>query len=216
MNDGLMEQKNNVRGPGRTTRDDWLKAAMHTLINEGVSQVKILTLASDLECARSSFYWYFKNRSELLDSLLDFWSKTNTQAIIDAADVSADNIILALAQLYADWLPGNTFNTSLDFAIRDWAKRSESVRLAVLEGDKVRMQAIAKMFTRHGYPIEEAEIRARIVYLTQIGYSTLDQRETWEQRASRGALYLQCMTGIKPTKAQIDFLLNATEDKLRA
>lgn len=198
----------NVRGPGRTTREDWLEAALQTLISEGVNEVKILTLAGKLDCARSSFYWYFKNRSELLDALLEIWATKNTRAIISAAKVPADSINFALAQLYVEWLSGEKFDVSLDFAIRDWAKHSEPVKQLVIIGDTTRMNAIASMFIRHDYKPDEANIRARIVYLTQIGYSTMDQRETWEQRSSRAELYLQCMTGIEPSDKEIDSIIN--------
>ena len=49
-----MDLKTRVRGPGRTTKEDWINIALHTLITEGVEQVKILTLANKLNCARSS------------------------------------------------------------------------------------------------------------------------------------------------------------------
>ena len=74
------------RGPGRTTREDWIQIALDTLISEGVDSVKVLVLAQKLDCARSSFYWYFKNRTDLLDSLLDYWQITNTRALVTSAN----------------------------------------------------------------------------------------------------------------------------------
>jgi len=79
------EEKINVRGPGRTSKADWINIAMQTLVEEGIDQVKVLTLSTKLNCARSSFYWYFKNRSELLDSLLNQWDDTNTPTIVKGA-----------------------------------------------------------------------------------------------------------------------------------
>ena len=197
------DRKPGVRGPGRTSREDWIKTALDTLVSEGVEQVKVLTLAAKLECARSSFYWYFRNRSELLEALLDHWADTNTKSIILSASKSAENINVALAQLYAGWLTGATFDTSLDFAIRDWARRSGSVRRALDVSDAARIDAIAAMFRRHNFPDSEAEVRARIVYFTQIGYATLDQRETWQARIERSRDYLFCMTGIQPSDTEV-------------
>lgn len=205
------DRKPGVRGPGRTTREDWVQTAMDTLISEGVDQVKVLALAAKLDCARSSFYWYFKNRSELLEALLDRWAETNTKAIIAAASMPAETINLALAQLYAGWVSGQTFDTALDFAIRDWARRSGSVRRALDVSDGARIDAVASMFRRHGYDSDEADIRGRIVYFTQIGYATLDQRESWQVRVSRSRNYLYCMTGVMPTQEEVNFLVESTE-----
>ncbi|SPH27327.1 hypothetical protein ASD8599_03793 [Ascidiaceihabitans donghaensis] len=200
MQDG---KKAGGRGPGRTTRQDWLTAALDTLISEGEDQVKVLSLAAILDCPRSSFYWYFKNRSELMDALLDTWAATNTKALIDAADNDGATICEALAKLFSKWVYGSAFDTKLDFAIRDWARRSGTVRRALDESDIARIAAISLMFERFSYPPAEADVRARIVYFTQIGYATLDQREDYDTRMKRGAQYLFCMTGQTPTRDEI-------------
>ena len=57
----------NVKG----TRADWLNVAMDVLISHGVEQVKVLALAERMGVSRSSFYWYFKSRQDLLDALTD-------------------------------------------------------------------------------------------------------------------------------------------------
>jgi len=209
-------QKTRHRGPGRTSRDDWLNAALDTLIMEGVEQVKVLTLAEKLDCARSSFYWYFKNRAELLDALLDHWQSTNTRALIEAANQPAETIIEALAGLYASWIMGSDFDMLLDFAIRDWARRSGTVRRALDISDTARIDAIAGMFRRFGYPENEADVRGRIVYFTQIGYATLDQRESWEDRIARSRDYLSCMTGVQPSDGEAEAVIAHAKRRLQA
>ena len=54
----------------KVTRQDWLNVAMDVLVSDGVEQVKVLTLGERLGVSRSSFYWYFKSRQELLTALL--------------------------------------------------------------------------------------------------------------------------------------------------
>lgn len=200
------DRKQGVRGPGRTTREDWLEVALETLVKEGVDQVKVLTLASKLDCARSSFYWYFKNRSELLEALIDHWANTNTRALIEAASQPADTVLYALGNLYASWVKRDKFDTKLDLAMREWARKSEKVRRALDVNEGARLEAIAAMFRRYDYPFSEADVRARIVYFTQIGYATKDDNESWELRISRGRDYLYCMTGRHPTDAEVQAL----------
>ena len=62
------------------------------------------------------------------------------------------------------------------------------------------------MFLRFGYAQSEAEVRARIIYFTQIGYDALDQRESSEIRRSRAEDTLFCMTGARPTEAEVNKL----------
>lgn len=205
-----------VRGPGRTTREDWLNIGMEVLVTEGVDQVKVLNLAQKLDCARSSFYWYFKNRTELLDALVEVWARTNTKVLIEAASVPADTIGFALGNLLAVWVSPRNFDTKLDFAIRDWARRSSSVRRALDQNEGARLEAIAGMFRRYDYGYSEADVRARIVYFTQIGYYVQDPLETWETRMSRGRDYLFCLTGREPTPEEVEALSVKSFESLNA
>ncbi len=203
------DPKPRSRGPSRTSREDWIQIALDTLISDGVDSVKVLTLAEKLECARSSFYWFFKNRTDLLNALLDHWQSTNTKALVESTKRPAPTINHALVQVYRIWVADGTFDTQLDFAIRDWARRSGSVRRALDLSDTARVDALTDMFERFAYPRSEAETRARITYFTQIGYDALDQRETMETRAARGRDYLYCITGVVPTDDELAALRNA-------
>ena len=66
-------------GNVKATRDDWLDVALNALASDGVDHVTVLSLSERLGVSRSSFYWYFKNRDELLDALLDRWDQLNTR-----------------------------------------------------------------------------------------------------------------------------------------
>ncbi|MCF6233337.1 MAG: TetR/AcrR family transcriptional regulator [Rhodobacteraceae bacterium] len=195
--------KPQTRGPGRTSREDWINTALDTLISDGIDSVKVLSLAQKLDCARSSFYWYFKNRSDLLDALLGHWQSTNTDALVASAVKPAPSIHSAIVNVYSTWISGHEFDTALDFAIRDWARRSGKVRHALDRADAARLSALAAMFERYSYDPGGADIRARIFYFTQIGYEALDQQETWSVRLERGRGYLYCMTGVTPSEGEV-------------
>ncbi|MEO0751746.1 MAG: hypothetical protein AAFY25_08075 [Pseudomonadota bacterium] len=132
---------------------------------------------------------------------------TNTRAIVDGAGHPAATINEALGHLLAGWVGPGKFDTRLDFAVRDWARRSGPVRRALDLGDAARIEAIFEMFLRHGYARSEADVRARIVYFTQIGYDALDQRESWERRIERVRDYLFCHTGVAPSEAEVGGLV---------
>ncbi|MEM7193332.1 MAG: TetR/AcrR family transcriptional regulator [Pseudomonadota bacterium] len=173
--------------------------ARNVLVNEGVAEVKVLTLSNQLGVSRSSFYWYFKSRKQLLQALLDDWEQRNTQSIVNACDKSADSIGEAACNFFAAFLDADMFHCGLDFAVREWARRDKTVRTRIDVADKTRLNAITVMFARHGFSDYDAEIRARIIYYMQLGYHALDVREPMEERMNRLEGYLRGFTGEEPS-----------------
>jgi AcrR family transcriptional regulator len=187
----------------KVTRANWLDAARDLAVREGMSAVKVMTLADALGVSRSSFYWYFKNRSDLLDQMLSGWQSKNTPAIVERAGRASPTInrnILAIAEC---WFDPELFDPRLDFVIREWARRSPEVRAEVDRADTERVTAITDMFKRHGYEPTEAFIRARILYFTQIGYYALDVTEPMETRKAYAAEYLRGFSGVEPVPGDL-------------
>ncbi|KNG95191.1 TetR/AcrR family transcriptional regulator [Pseudaestuariivita atlantica] len=182
----------------KATRADWIAAALDTLISDGVDQVKVLTLSEKLEVSRSSFYWYFKSRQDLLDTLLEHWQATNTAAMVAQAEAPAASISVAVCNVFRCVVDPALFNIALDFAVRDWARRSGAVRRVLDLGDTARIRALAAMFVRYGYEAAEAETRARVLYYMQIGYNDADLREPMEERMRQAPMYLKVFTGREP------------------
>lgn len=190
-------------GNTKVTRDDWLRLAGEVLIERGVSQVKVLTLANRLGVSRSSFYWYFRSRKDLLDQLLEGWEGRNTRAVLDHAARPAGNICRAVMHLFECFIDPGQFDPRLDFAVREWSRRSPQVRARLDAADQARANAIREMFLRHGYEETEAFTRARIIYFMQIGYYALIENEPFETRFSMLQPYLAAFTGTDPDPAEM-------------
>ncbi len=186
----------------RTNRDDWLNAALEILIDEGIEQVKVLRLAEKLGVARSSFYWFFESRGALLQALLESWTTKNTGAITRRANLVTETITEAVLHVFECWVDDRNFDARLDFAIREWARREPDIRTAIEQADTTRIKALSDMFVRHGYPEQQAFIRARILYFTQIGYYALVDYESLTDRAQFVDDYILGFTGKTPTAAE--------------
>lgn len=189
---------------GRTTREDWLNLALDILVSDGVEKVKVLTLAKRLDVSRSSFYWFFKSRQDLLDRLLDRWRDTNTMALVERAGRPSQNIIQAVLNVFECWVDDRLFDPQLDFAVREWSRRSGPVRHIVDQADDARVEAIKQMFSRHGYAPDDAFVRARVLYFMQIGYYSLELRETMETRMDYLTDYLRSFTGVEATTGDLE------------
>ena len=185
-------------GHVKVTREDWLNMARDTLVRDGVGQVKILTLAERMGVSRSSFYWYFENRDDLLRALLEEWEIRNTASITSQCALSVASISEAVFNFFRCFLDPTMFDSGMDFAVREWARRDEALRERVDRADSVRLAAVTEMFLCHGFDAAEADARARILYFMQLGYHALDVREPIAERLARVRPYLKGFTGQDP------------------
>jgi AcrR family transcriptional regulator len=188
----------------RGSRTLWLGAARQALLENGVDGVKIQPLAAQMNLSRTSFYWFFKDRAALLDALLAEWEAQNTGAFTDACTAYAASISEALLNLIVVFQDDTVFDPRLDFAVRGWARQSDSVMARVNAADDCRLTTIRDMFRRFGFGPEDADVRARTVYLTQIGYIAMQVQEPLTTRMQRVAGYVQIFCGTAPTQPELD------------
>lgn len=187
----------------RGSRELWLNAAKLALLDAGLDAVKIQPLASHLNISRTSFYWFFKDRNALLDALLEDWETKNTGAFTAASEAYAETVTEAVLNLIGVFLNENVFDPRFDFAIRSWAHQSEPVMARVNVADEQRLTAIQSLFERFGYPPEDADTRARTVYLTQIGYISMQVQESLQTRMTRIPRYVQIYSGQLPSAREL-------------
>jgi AcrR family transcriptional regulator len=201
--------KNNVQrsaltGNIKATREDWLNIALDTLISDGVEGVRILPLGQRLGVSRSSFYWYFESRQDLLDQLLVHWRNKNTRFIIERAKRPAPSVTQAVLNIFECWVDENLFQPRLDFAIRSWARSSPRVHEIIDAADNERVAAIRDMFARYGYGEVDAFVRARVLYFMQIGYYSLEIVEPTSSRMALVSEYLRSFTGREPLDGEVE------------
>jgi AcrR family transcriptional regulator len=206
-------QKAPLVGHVKVTRDDWLNVARDILVSDGVAEVKVLAIGERLGVSRSSFYWYFKSRKDLLNALLDDWEGRNTAVIETHCALDAETITEAVCNFFRCFFDPELFDQGLDFAVREWSRRDGKVRKRIDLADTARISAITAMFERHGFAAYEADVRARILYFMQLGYHALDQTEPLRDRLARTEGYLLGFTGQPPRPAELDALFAFAREK---
>lgn len=187
-----------LAGNTKVTRNDWLNLARDILVNEGEAEIKILQMADRLGVSRSSFYWYFGNRTDLLDALLNEWSVRNTTHIVAHCQRYTRNATDAVCNFLQCFMNPDIFDTGLDFAIREWARRDPALRSRIDAADQTRIEAMKAMYMDHGYDEVDADTRGRILYFMQLGYYTLKQSEPMAERMSRIVPDLRALLGHDP------------------
>ena len=127
-----MEQQTIETG-WRGSPEAWLTAAYELLLQSGVDSVKILPLARRLNLSRTSFYWFFKDREELLSGLLARWRDKNTGNLVRQANAYAESLVEGLLNVCDCWLDTALFDSKFEFAVRSWALQSPDVQAEVLK-----------------------------------------------------------------------------------
>lgn len=197
-----MEQVQQERG-WRGTPDLWLDAAYDLLVEGGVEAVKVMPLAARLGLSRTSFYWHFPDREALLAGLIARWQSRNTAQLIARTEAPAATVAEAMLNVCDLWITPEQFDSRLEFAIRTWAQTDPALARTLADTDEERIQALARMFLRFGYPESEARIRAQTVYLTQIGYISMRTVESLDLRLRKIPDYVLVFTGQAPTAAEL-------------
>lgn len=176
----------------------WLNAAYQTLITSGIDSVRIASLATQLNLSRASFYWFFNDRDALLDGLLDLWRKKNTGSLIQRCNAYADTIVEAMLNVTDCWYHREMFDSKLEYAIRSWAIQSPELQEELITADDSRINAIKEMLIRFNMPEGMAEVRARAIYLIQIGYISAHVTEDMDTRMKRIPEYIAMYTEVYP------------------
>ena len=193
-----MDETEKTETGWRGSREGWLDAAYGALIREGVDGVKIMPLAEQLKLSRTSFYWFFKDRGALLTALADMWEARTTAPLTAATREFAETETEAMLNLLACFLQADTFDAKLEFAMRGWALKDASILARITEADAHRLAALTEMLTRWGHEPRDADVRARTIYLVQIGYISMQSEESLETRLERIPHYVEIYTGRPP------------------
>lgn len=179
----------------KISAETWLETAKQSLLEEGLGGVKIDRLAVRLGVTRGGFYHNFKDRDDLLDRLIAVWEKECR--FLPAVQPGAG------ASEAADWIESvvdrliesDGYDSRFDLAVRDWARADQRASWAVERADRERLRTLAKAFESLGYDTDEASVRARVFYYHQIGYYTIDVKQSMAERRRARDTYLDILCG---------------------
>jgi AcrR family transcriptional regulator len=179
--------------PARTGPLDagmWVAAALDVLATDGIDAVRVEPLAKALHVTKGSFYWHFADRRALIDAMLAQWAEGRIAAIREQAprDGEPAAALRRLADLYTR--RSNARGLAIELAIRALARNDEAAARAVQTVDAERLQRVATLFERLGWPPREATARAVMVYAYLFGQSLLDPKSV---RAADTALALDAL-----------------------
>jgi AcrR family transcriptional regulator len=158
-------------GTRRLTRDDWITAALEAIADGGLAAVGIEPLAARLGATKGSFYWHFDNRDALLEAAIKRWEKETTTDV--AAEITAAQdapasqfrrlVVRVIERAEQDRVGPSLLASAAHPAVAPALQRVTTTRLNL----------IATVFMRLGFPPAEARRRALLAYSAYLGHGQL-------------------------------------------
>ena len=179
----------------RMGRENWLAAALEVLKSEGIAKVSVVRIARDLGVTSGSFYWHFKDRNDLLRSLLDFWVRSQTEAILEKVDQGTPSE--RLLKLMETLTLGE--QARYEVAVRAWAGFDNMAAEVVRDTDKRRIEWVRSIFVELGFSGIEAEMRARLFVYYQLAEPMVLWRAPKSKRREILELRHRLLTSPVPT-----------------
>ncbi len=151
-------------------RDAWLRKALDVLFANGIALVKVEILARKLKLTKGSFYWHFRNRDDLLRSMVDWWREQQLSFIARLGEQHVDDPASQIKAVIN--FTQHTEDSHHDVAMREFARFNKLAALAVAAVDQQRVDYLAQLFRAADFTEQEALLRARTLYFYQVGEYT--------------------------------------------
>jgi AcrR family transcriptional regulator len=152
----------------RTPRSKWIEEGLRALAAGGPDAVRIEPLAQALGVTRGGFYWQFDDRRALLEEMLDTWERVFVDEVIERVEIEGGDARAKLRRLSALALSSDE-PLKIDLAVRDWARREETVAERLRRVDNRRMDYMRSLFGAFCPDEDDVEARCMLVYSLWIG-----------------------------------------------
>jgi AcrR family transcriptional regulator len=158
-------------GRRRLTRDDWIAAALLAVADGGLAAVAVEPLAARLGATKGSFYWHFENRNALLEAAIRRWEKETTTDVVAEFAAAHDAPASQFRRLIAGVIERAEHDRVGPALLASAAH--PAVAPALQRVTAARLNLIATVLRRLGFPQAEARRRALLAYSAYLGHGQL-------------------------------------------
>jgi AcrR family transcriptional regulator len=132
-----------------------------------VSDIKINRLARGLGINKSGFYWHFKNRNDLLEQLLAYWTHELTEVVTSNPEfvkLEPRERLCRTAEMIIDY-----DLTRYEISIRQWALTSDLAGQAVKKVNEIRLDFVSRTLAELGFEVMITKCALCYLYVTKLG-----------------------------------------------
>lgn len=157
----------------RRSKQDFINEAFELIAEAGTAEaLTIDSLCLRLGVSKGSFYWHFKSRDSLIETLVEAWSGNFHLVIHSAIEAqTADNGRTVIEEISYYWLSSNM--SKLDQVMRHWAQHDDRVCKAVCRADELLLKFLKNNIIKLGYDEKDAHRRARLMMAIGIAEPSL-------------------------------------------
>jgi AcrR family transcriptional regulator len=173
-----------MAAPLRTPRASWIGEGLRVLGVGGPDAIRIETVAATLGVTKGGFYGHFDNRRAFLDELLDTWERIVTDMVIEQVEAERGDAREKLRRLFGIAVSIDEM-VMVELAIREWARRDESVAARLRRIDNRRMDFMRSLFGEFCTNADEIEARSFVAFsifianhLISADHGSRDREET--------------------------------------
>ncbi len=152
----------------RTPRSSWIDEGLRALAAGGADAVRVESLARALGVTKGGFYWHFDDRRALLEEMLDTWERVSVDEVIERVEGEGGDARAKLWRLSAIASSSDKILT-IDLAIRDWARREQTVADRLRRVDSRRMKYMRSLFGAFCPDEDDVEARCMLAFSLWIG-----------------------------------------------
>jgi AcrR family transcriptional regulator len=153
----MVKEKGKRRG---VSSQEWLAAGLEALADGGIDSVTVESLARSLGIAKSGFYWHFKNRRDLSQQILNYWTHEMTEVISKNQQIGALQPRDRLVRIAETILQYDL--TRYDLAIRQWATHDAQAARNVRRVNRMRLDFVGQAFRELGLTGDDLEMRTML------------------------------------------------------
>lgn len=148
------------------SKDDYLRAALRILGEDGIDGLTISTLCSRLQVTKGSFYHHFGGMPGFYTAVLDHWEREHTERLIaaSAAEDGLESQVTALTAIAGE-LPHAT-----EAAIRAWGNSNPEVAACQARVDAARERRIMEVLAKLGVDPDKARLLTDMAVSILIGF----------------------------------------------
>jgi AcrR family transcriptional regulator len=179
--------------PTRTPRNRWIEEGLRALGDGGPEAVRIEPLAQALGVSKGGFYWHFGDRQSLLEEMLDAWERTWVDEVIAAVEAEGEDARSRLIRLFALAAASGEL-LKIELAIRNWARRDETVAGRLRQVDNRRMNYMRSLFGAICKDDDDVEARCLLAFSLFIGGPFITADLAGRSRAEVLELALESLT----------------------
>jgi AcrR family transcriptional regulator len=163
----------------------WLKTAIHTMADQCSSKFSLDSLLKAMPVTKGSFYSHFKNRTDFLIALVEYWGRRDTKFVVNELEAlpesmpAQDKLWELMCVIYE-----MKFN-QYELLIRSMTLEFPEIYEAVKGIDRIRLDTVGKLFEEMGFEGDELEMRtlAFVTTMSQDGNVLSDfSTESYERQ----------------------------------